>query len=170
VDASFEPQRERLDLGDYERRVRADPCFICRVIDGTHEFVHGEIWRDAVGIAFLSRYPTVPGYALVAPIEHRCAVIDDFDLDDYLDLQRLVHRVGRAITAVVPTDRLYVLSLGSDIGNAHVHWHLAPLPPGVAYEDQQFKALMIEENGYIDLSEIDRAELAATIRAALPDP
>ena len=32
-----------------------------------------------------------------------------------------------------PTERLYLLSLGSHQGNAHVHWHIAPLPPGVPY-------------------------------------
>ena len=26
--------------------------------------------------------------------------------------------------------------------NAHVHWHVAPLPPGVPYEQQQFRAVM----------------------------
>lgn len=161
-------ERRELDLDDYEQRSRIGPCFICQVIDGTHEFAHGEIHRDDVGVAFLSRYPTVLGYALVAPREHRCDVIGDFDLDEYLALQRLVHRVGRAIASVVPTERLYVLSLGSNDGNAHVHWHLAPLPPGVPYAEQQYKALMVETNGYIDLSEADHAALAARMRAALP--
>lgn len=137
------------------------------MIDGTHDFPHGEIWRDDLGVAFLSRYPTLLGYALVAPLEHRYGVIPDFDVDEYLELQRLVHRVGRAIAAVVPTERLYVLSLGSNEGNAHVHWHVAPLPPGVPYEDQQYKALMVETGGYIELSEADHAELAAQIRETL---
>ena len=43
---------------------------------------------------------------------------------------------------VVPTERLYLLALGSRQGNAHVHWHVAPLPPGVPYEKQQYAALM----------------------------
>ncbi len=41
----------------------------------------------------------------------------------------------------VSTERLYGLSLGSHGGNAHVHWHVAPLPPGVPYREQQYAAL-----------------------------
>lgn len=41
-----------------------------------------------------------------------------------------VYRVARAVEQVVPSERTYVLSLGSQQGNAHVHWHIAPLPPG----------------------------------------
>lgn len=160
-------ERRELDLDDYEHRSRSGPCFICQVIDGAHEFAHGEIYRDGVGVAFLSRYPTLLGYTLVAPLEHRCGVVGDFELDEYLELQALVHRVGRAIASAVPTERLYVLSLGSNEGNAHVHWHLAPLPPGVPYAEQQCRALMIETRGYIHLTETDRAALAVRIRAAL---
>jgi hypothetical protein len=62
-----------------------------------------------------------------------------------------------------------VLSLGSNQGNAHVHWDVAPLPAGVPYDQQQFAALMLETNGYIDLEPIEHHELAQRIRAALPD-
>lgn len=49
---------------------------------------------------------------------------------DHLALQAVVHRVARAVAAAVPTERMYALSLGSAQGNAHLHWHVAPLPPG----------------------------------------
>jgi diadenosine tetraphosphate (Ap4A) HIT family hydrolase len=42
-----------------------------------------------------------------------------------------VHTVALAINHVVPTERTYVLSMGSMQGNSHIHWHVAPLPPGV---------------------------------------
>lgn len=159
--------RRALDLAAYEHSARTSTCFICRIVDGTHEFAHGEIWRDDDAIVFLNRFPTVRGYALVAPLTHECSIVDDLDVDAYLSLQRLVHRVARAISAVVPTERMYVLSLGSNEGNAHVHWHVAPLPPGTPYAEQQFAALMIERTGYLEMSEQEHAELAAEIRAAL---
>ncbi len=34
-------------------------------------------------------------------------------------------------------ERIYILSLGSHQGNSHVHWHIAPLPSGMPYNDQQ---------------------------------
>jgi len=67
----------------------------------------------------------------------------------------------------VPTERLYVLSLGSKQGNAHVQWHLAPLPPGVPYERQQFTALMPERVGLLDATDEEQAALAALIMTAL---
>ena len=164
---SSEHRRVELDVADYVRRSQSGPCFICKVVDGTHEFPHGEIYRDDFAIAFLNRFPTLLGYALLAPLEHRVSVVDDFTEDDHVRIQRLVHRVGRAITATVQTERLYVMSLGSNQGNAHVHWHLAPLPPGVPYERQQFASLMIESGGYLDLSADEHDDLAARIRAAL---
>ena len=47
-----------------------------------------------------------------------------------------------------------------------MHWHVAPLPPGVPYLEQQYVALM-HENGYLDVPEADMAALAGRIRALL---
>jgi hypothetical protein len=65
-----------------------------------------------------------------------------------------------------PAERIYSLSLGSQQANAHVHWHVAPLPPGVPYDQQEFSALR-EANGILDIPEADQAELARTIRGHL---
>ncbi|HEX6871159.1 MAG TPA: hypothetical protein VF163_08680, partial [Micromonosporaceae bacterium] len=84
----------------------------------------------------------------------------------YLRLQSVVYRVARAVEAVVRPERTYVLSLGSQQGNAHLHWHIAPLPPGLPYEQQQFRALMME-HGVIPWSPERATALARDIRAAL---
>jgi diadenosine tetraphosphate (Ap4A) HIT family hydrolase len=160
--------RRQLDLGAYSARARVGPCFICRVGAGSSPHEHPTIYRDDTVVAFLNRFPTVLGYVLVAPIDHRENVVTDFSMEEYLRLQAIVHRIGTAISEVLPTERLYVLSLGSKQGNAHVHWHLAPLPPGVAYEDQQFRALMMESQGYLDIPDEDQAALAAAIAARIP--
>ncbi len=122
---------------------------------------------SAVCVAFLNLYPRLIGYTLVAPLEHRTGVVDDFELDEYLELQKRVHRVGRAVAATVHTERLYVFSLGSQQAISHVHWHLAPLPPGVPFRQQQFEAVTTDD--YFDMPDADRAELAARIRAAISD-
>jgi histidine triad (HIT) family protein/ATP adenylyltransferase len=99
------------------------------------------IAEDEENFAFLSRYPTLVGYVLVAPKAHREHVVRDLTEDAYLRLMSLVYRVARAVEVVVPTERIYLMSLGSQQGNAHLHWHVPPLPPGVPYRDQQFHAL-----------------------------
>jgi hypothetical protein len=69
--------------------------------------------------------------------------------------------------SVVPTERLYVLSLGSQQGNSHVHWHVVPLPPDVPYDQQQFGALMLERAGYLDMSDDEKRTLASELGAAM---
>ena len=90
--------------------------------------------------------------------------MDDFSVDEYLALQGLVYRVGQAMGRVLPTERLYLLSLGSQAANSHVHLHVAALPPGVPYRDQQFAALMADDRGYLDIPSADRQALAARLR------
>lgn len=164
-----EYQRAHFDVPSYEAAVTSSPCFICRIVAGTHDHPHHVVYQDGEFIVFMSRYPTLAGYVLVAPLEHREAVVSDFTEEEYVRLQRLVHRVGRAISAALPTERLYVMSLGSNQGNAHVHWHMAPLPPGVPYSDQQFNALRADEKGYLSIPDAEQADLAARIAAAIPE-
>ena len=147
------------------RREVGDRCFICELLAGNPEFRHHVVYEDGHSVAFLQRFQTLYGYVIVAPREHREQVTGDFRLDEYLALQAVVYRVGEAVRRAVPTERLYLLSLGSQDGNNHVHWHLAPLPPGVPVEEQQLAALDTDEG--LDLGEGDLQELAGRIKAAL---
>lgn len=124
------------------------------------------MYEDADTIGFLSRYPTLLGHCLVAPKRHVESWVQDLDEAEHLALQRVVHRVARAVAAVVPTERMYCLSLGSQQGNAHLHWHIAPLPPGVPYEQQQGYALSAR-NGVLDIDDSSQADLAQAIRSRL---
>lgn len=134
-------------------------CFICELLAGNPDYPHHVAYRDEVAIVFASRFPSVVGHFLVAPVEHREHAVADFTLDEYTALQRVVHRAGLAVSELVPTERLYVLSLGSQQANRHVHWHLAPLPPGVPYEDQQI-AVFEASRGVLDLPGDEVADLA----------
>src|SRR5919106_4668271 len=140
-------------------------CFVCEIASG-RDTRHVLVYEDDLAIAFLNRFPTLYGYVIVAPREHREHVTGDFSEDEYAALQRVVHRVGEAVRRAVPTERLYVLSLGSQQGNRHVHWHVAPLPPGVAIERQQLVALSWAD-GVLELSHAEQRELAERIRAEL---
>src|SRR5437879_5827292 len=102
------------------------------------------------------------GHLLVAPVKHREHLVADLEIDEYVSLQRVVHRAGRALTSVIETERLYLLSLGSQEGNRHLHLHLVPLPPGVPYEKQQLAALA-ESRGFLDPPEEKMSALAAAI-------
>ena len=89
---------------------RTQACFVCGLVPGAVESPRHVFYEDDRAIASLDGYPRAYGYSLVAPKEHR-------------------EQVGAA--------RMYVYTFGSNEGNAHVHWHVVPLPPGVPYEEQQ---------------------------------
>jgi histidine triad (HIT) family protein len=162
-----ESRRVQLDVASYVERSLEGPCFLCGIVSGDPQFPTHVVHRDDRHIAFLPNFHVLRGYVLVAPIEHREAVVEDFAPEEYLALQALVHRVARAVTVTVPTERIYILSLGSQQGNAHVHWHVAALPAGVPYEDQQFRALMAETNGVLEMTGDEQAGLAEAIRSAM---
>ena len=118
------------DLPSYERRSRSGDCFVCAIVAGTHDQPVHLVFEDDNYVAFLGGYPRLPvlrGYVILSPRDHKQHVLGDFTMPEYLALQTIVWRLGRAIHEVVPTERLYLLSLGSQQGNSHVHWHLAPL-------------------------------------------
>ena len=158
-------RRRPFDLAAYERRVREGPCFVCALARGERG-PNRVIYEDELALAWLNPWPVLEGYTLVAPKRHVEQVVADFSEDEYVALQRVVHRVGRAVQATLPTERLYVLSLGSQQGNRHVHWHLVPMPPGVPFEQQQLEALRLE-HGVLDLGEAELSELAERLGAAL---
>ncbi len=134
----MDEKRVPFDLEAYVTEITSGrECFVCRIVREP-EPEHPVIFQDDRYVAFLNRYPPLLGYTLVAPVEHKEQALGDFDLDSYVAMQGFVYRVGSALSSVVPTERLYILSLGSQQGNSHVHWHLAPLPPGVPFEEQQF--------------------------------
>ncbi len=161
-------ERVPFDREGYERRARSGTCFVCAVVRGDPAYPGHVIWRDEHHIAFLNRWPTLRGYSLLAPLDHREGLVRDVSLEEHLRLQEALYRLGRAIEAAVPTERLYVLSLGSQQGNSHVHWHLAPLPPGTPYADQQYAALDAERAGVLRVTDDEQSALAARIAAAFP--
>jgi diadenosine tetraphosphate (Ap4A) HIT family hydrolase len=162
------PLRAPFDVEQYARRSRQGPCFVCALLAGHPGYPHHDVYEDDDTIAFLAQPATLLGYCLVAPKNHIQDWVHDLDEPEFLRLQTVVHRVARAVAATVPTERMYALSLGSQQGNAHLHWHIAPLPPGVPYAEQQFHALMAE-NGVLDVDDAAQAALARAIRARLGD-
>jgi diadenosine tetraphosphate (Ap4A) HIT family hydrolase len=152
------------DVNAHVKRSRQGPCFVCAYLAGDSEYKHEHLFIDDDVVAFLSRYPTLLGYTIVAPRAHIVDVTGNREL--FRRVVDVVHDVAEALKATLPIERVYLMSLGSHQGNAHVHWHVAPLPPGVPYERQQFHAVMAE-NGVLEVTPEQQAGLAARIRSAL---
>jgi histidine triad (HIT) family protein/ATP adenylyltransferase len=156
-------RRVAFDRDAYVRRVQEGPCFVCALLAGDPDYQHHILYEDEDTIAFLTRRPTLLGYCLVSPKRHVESWVEDLSETEFLALQAIAYRLARVIGRVLPTERMYSLSLGSQQGNAHLHWHLAPLPPGVPYHEQQYHALMAE-NGVLDVDDEAQAAIAERIR------
>ncbi len=159
-------QRRLFDLQAYLHDIQTRPCFICAMIAGDLAYAHEIVYEDDATIAFLNKYPPLYGYVLLAPREHREQVTGDFTPAEYLALQQVIYRVAEAVRRVVKPERVYILSLGSQQGNRHVHWHIAPLPFGVPFEQQQLEALRME-NGFLQFPSDELAALARQLREAM---
>lgn len=153
-------ERYQIDWDAYHHRCQTGPCFICEIVAGNPDYPAHIVYQDDMVIAFLDKYPRVRGYTLVAPLEHREQITGDFTIEEYLELQRRVYLVTEAVRQELGAERMYFLSLGSNQGNSHVHWHVVPLPPGVPYREQQ---LAIFKQGILRMSEEETASLATRI-------
>lgn len=158
----FTPQSEQ----SYHHLIQDGPCFICEMLSRNPAYRHHVIYRDETAVVFLNKYPTLYAYVLVAPVQHREQVSGDFDLGGYLALQTVIWRASEAIRRVVTCERMYILSLGSQQANRHIHWHVAPLPPGVPFDEQQLAALSFRR-GVLQIPEDHLADLAQRIRAEM---
>lgn len=154
--------RDQFDLTEYSKRTQEGPCFICEMLSGNPDYMHHVIAEDEDTVIFLNKHPTLRGYALVCPKAHKEDLADDLSDKEYLNLQGKVHRLSKALKKVFDAERIYVLSLGSNQGNSHLHFHVAPLPKGIPYEEQQYHALMAE-NGTLQTSDAEMAALAREI-------
>ena len=115
--------RHARDMDAYHERARTGPCFVCGILAGDPDFAgHHIVYEDDDAVAFLNRWPTQYGYTLVVPKEHREQATADFTVDEYLALQRVVYRVAEAVRGEVGAEWMYVMSLRSNEGNAHVHF------------------------------------------------
>ncbi len=156
-----EPPRRPFDLEAYQRLVH-ERCFVCEVVAGNPAYPHDLVFEDDRSIAFLDRFPAHLGHTLVAPKAHLEQVTGDFSSEEYLRLQQVVFDVAQAVRRATSPERVYVCSLGSQQANAHVHWHVVPLPPGVPIERQQ-EHVFLRAEGYVDLDAVASARLAETI-------
>ncbi len=130
-------ERYHIDEEAYIRQVQIGPCFICEIVARNPDYPAHIVCEDDTAIAFLDKWPRLYGWTLVVPREYREQVTGDFSVEEYLDLQRVIYRVAEAVRQEVGAERVYLLSLGSQQGNSHVHWHIVPLPAGVPYREQQ---------------------------------
>ena len=158
-------ERYEVDSYAYHQEALTKPCFVCSIVARRPDHPAYIVYEDAHTIAFLDKHPKFFGYTLVAPREHRTQIISDFSRDAYLALQQRVYDVAEAVQQEVGAARMYLLCLGRNHGDAHVHWHVAPLPPDVPYMEQ---GIAVYRNSVVlNIPAAEQATLAARLRQRL---
>jgi diadenosine tetraphosphate (Ap4A) HIT family hydrolase len=157
-------ERYQPDWDALHQQFQIGPCFICEIVARNRDYPAHIVYEDVTVIAFLDKYPVLYGHTLLAPREHKEQITGDFTLEEYLDFQRKVYQVIEAIRQELGAERMYLLSLGSQQGNAHVHWHIVPLPPGVPYRKQQLAAFTKDA---LRIPEEEQTSFIARIRERL---
>ena len=158
--------RKPFDLQAYTETIQTEPCFICQFLTDNAQNYHHIIYEDEDAVVFLNKYPVLYGYVLVAPKAHKEQVTADFSRQEYLNLQTMIYATAEAVRKHINPERVYILSLGSQQANAHVHWHIAPLPAGIPFEEQQLNALRFG-NGVLDMSDEEMRQLTRGLQAEL---
>ena len=157
-------ERYHPDMQTLHKGFRTHPCFVCGIVESLPNAQAHIVYEDDTYIAFLDAYPRQYGYTLVCPKEHREQVSADFSLPEYLALQELVYHISEAVRAEVDAEQMYIFAFGSNQGNAHVHWHVAPCPRGTPYDQQQGAAVGWQA-GVLKIPEDEMTALATRLRA-----
>ncbi|MGB0777076.1 MAG: HIT family protein [Flavobacteriaceae bacterium] len=93
-----------------------------KIIQG--EIPSYKVAEDEKHFAFLDINPNSPGHTLVVP-KQEVDRIFDLSETDYLNLMAFSRKVGKAIEAVIPCQRVGISVIGLEVPHCHVH--LIPL-------------------------------------------
>ena len=126
------------------------PSVFTRIING--EIPSYKIAEDDNYYAFLDINPNAPGHTLCVPKKEVDKLLD-LDGETYLGLMAFSRKIGLAIEASIPCNRVGLTVIGLEV--PHVHVHLIPLN-GMRDATFQHKAVLTPK---------DFNEIAEKIRA-----
>ena len=128
------------------------PSIFTKIING--EIPCYKIAEDGEFFAFLDINPNAKGHTLCVPKKEVDRILD-LDEASYLGLMAFSRKVGKAIEAAIPCNRVGLTVIGLEVPHAHVH--LIPLS-GMGDATFQRKVSLTEE---------EFESVAAKIRAEL---
>jgi len=113
-----------------------------------------KIAEDDRYYAFLDINPNALGHTLCIPKKEVDRLLD-LDEETYLGLMAFSRKIGSAIEAAVPCDRVGLMVIGLEV--PHVHVHLIPLN---AMCDATFQhKVSLSETDFLDIAEKIRARI-----------
>jgi ATP adenylyltransferase len=106
-----------------------EECFICRCAAGADDRADLVVYRTALSLVVLNRFPYNNGHLLICPKAHK-GQLEELTDDELLDLQHLLRRMSGIIRNRMNAEGFNIgLNLGRVAGAGvpgHMHWHLVP--------------------------------------------
>ena len=128
------------------------PSIFTKIING--EIPCYKIAEDENNFAFLDINPNSKGHTLCIPKKEVDRI---FDLDEttYMGLMAFSRKIGQAIEAAIPCNRVGITVIGLEV--PHVHVHLIPLHSMADATFQKKETLSAEE--FEEIAEAIRAKI-----------
>ncbi|MEK6897774.1 MAG: HIT family protein [Nanoarchaeota archaeon] len=112
-------KKEKFDIKKLEK-IPKEKCFICK-----HQIDDSDIiFESEKFIAFLDLYPPTKGYTILA-IKKHMEDITELSEKEYLELQKILLKISKAIKKAFNAKRICLLNSGGLL--THLHFHIIPM-------------------------------------------
>ena len=108
-------------------------CIFCKIVK--KEIETHKVYENKYAFVFMDKHPINPGHLLVIPKDH---VTSFYDMDEklFLEVMKVVKRMGKIINIKLKPKKVGVISAGWDI--QHTHFHLIPMKDYHDITSQQY--------------------------------
>lgn len=117
-------------IAELERNAGDGGCFLCRYREQPQQDAQNHVlWRSALTLTVLNRFPYTNGHLLIAPTAH-CGEPEDLPEDVLVELALRVRDAKRVLQKAVHAQGFNIgMNLGRCAGAGlpeHIHWHVVP--------------------------------------------
>jgi histidine triad (HIT) family protein len=148
-------------------------CLFCSIVEGT--IPAWIVWENDEFLAFLTPYPNVKGFTVVATKRHYSSYVFDLPTNAYEQLMRAARAVGLRLDQALSVTRTALVAEGTGIDHAHVKLiplHAYDSKSWIPIESREATKFWNEYPGFISthegprMADRDLEEVASQIRNA----
>jgi len=138
------------------KKIPKEKCFICK-----HQIDDADIvFENDKFIAFLDLYPPTKGYTILA-VKRHIEDITELSEDEYLEAQKILFRISKAIKKAFGPKRICLLNSGGLL----THWHFHIIPMYKEVYDNFIDVIL--KKSVLEISRGERKRIASEIKKNL---
>lgn len=93
-------------------------CVFCKIVSG--DIPSHKVWESETHIAFLSIFPNIEGFTVVAPKKHLSSYVFELADEEYVSLMQAARDVGLLLDKALDVQRSALMAEGTGVNHAHV--------------------------------------------------